>query len=114
MARPKRFELLTRDSREDLGGASSIAKSDDNPPRGENHGKATGPHGRYGGRRRSPPLYRRVPDGVFGRAGPASNHEEAMGGVAPELFDETEFPIEVSLHRVAPDIGALIGAPVAV
>jgi len=47
-------------------------------------------------------------------AGSASNHEEAMGGVAPELFDEAIFPIEIGLHRVRPGIGSLIRTPVAV
>ena len=43
----------------------------------------------------------------------ASNHEEAMRCVAPELFDEAIFPIEIGLHRAGPDIGALVGTPVA-
>jgi hypothetical protein len=43
----------------------------------------------------------------------ASNHEEPVGRVAPELIDQTVFPIEIGLHRVACDIGALIGTPVA-
>jgi len=37
-----------------------------------------------------------------------------MGRVAPELFNEAVFPIEIGLHRVGPDIGALVGTPVAV
>jgi hypothetical protein len=37
-----------------------------------------------------------------------------MGCVAVELFDQTMFPIEIGLHRVGPDIGALVGTPVAV
>jgi hypothetical protein len=37
-----------------------------------------------------------------------------MGGVAPELFDEAIFPIEIGLHRAGIDTGAFIGAPVAV
>jgi hypothetical protein len=43
----------------------------------------------------------------------ASNHEESMACVTPELFDETIFPIQIGLHRTAIDIGALIGTPVA-
>jgi hypothetical protein len=31
--------------------------------------------------------------------GSASNHEEAMGGVAPELFDQAIFAIEIGLQR---------------
>jgi hypothetical protein len=37
-----------------------------------------------------------------------------MGGVAPELFDQTIFPIDIGLHRAGIDIGALIRTPVAV
>jgi hypothetical protein len=37
-----------------------------------------------------------------------------MSPVAPELFDEAIFPIEIGLHRAGLDIGALIGTPVAV
>jgi hypothetical protein len=44
----------------------------------------------------------------------ASNHEEPLGCVATELFDEAIFPIEIGLHRAGGDIGALIGTPVAV
>src|SRR5450631_3940646 len=44
---------------------------------------------------------------------PVSNHKESMGGVAAELFDQAEFPIEIGLHRAGIDIGALIGTPVA-
>jgi hypothetical protein len=47
-------------------------------------------------------------------ARPASNHEEPMRGIAPELFDQAIFPIEIGLHRARCDIGALVGAPVAV
>jgi hypothetical protein len=49
-----------------------------------------------------------------GAARAASNHEEPMGGIAPELFDQARFPIEIGLHRTRCDIGALVGAPVAV
>src|SRR5260370_8164189 len=41
------------------------------------------------------------------------NHEEAMRCVAPELFDQAIFPIKIGLHRVGPDVGALVGTPVA-
>ena len=44
----------------------------------------------------------------------ASNHEEPVGRVAPELLDEAIFPIEIGLHRAGSDIGSLIGTPVAV
>ena len=43
----------------------------------------------------------------------ASNHEEAMRCVAPELFDQVIFPIKIGLHRTGIDIGALVGTPVA-
>src|SRR6202011_2878538 len=44
--------------------------------------------------------------------GTHSNHEEPMGGVAPELFDEAIFPVEIGLHGLGCDIGAFIGTPV--
>ena len=43
----------------------------------------------------------------------ASDDKEAVGAVAPELFDQAVFPIEIGLHRAGIDIGALIGPPVA-
>jgi hypothetical protein len=43
----------------------------------------------------------------------ASNHEEAMGCVAAELFDQAIFPIEIGLHREGAGVGALVGTPVA-
>src|SRR3954469_18187069 len=46
--------------------------------------------------------------------GNLSNHEKPVRGVAAELFDETVFPIEIRLHRARIDIGAFIGAAVAV
>jgi hypothetical protein len=44
---------------------------------------------------------------------PRLNHEEAMRCVALELFDQAIFPIEIGLHRMGPDAGALVGTPVA-
>ena len=44
----------------------------------------------------------------------SSNHEESVGAVAAELFDEAVFPIEIGLHRARLDIGAFVGTPVAV
>ena len=35
-----------------------------------------------------------------------------MGCVAPELLDQTVFPIEIGLHRAGIDVGAFIGTPV--
>ena len=37
-----------------------------------------------------------------------------MGGVAAELLDQAIFPIEIGLHRAFLDIGAFVGAAVAV
>src|SRR5450759_1094219 len=44
----------------------------------------------------------------------ASDHEKPVTGVAPELFDQAVFPIEIGLHRARRDIGALVGTPVTV
>jgi hypothetical protein len=30
-----------------------------------------------------------------------SNHDEAVGAVAPELLDKAVFPIEIGLHRIS-------------
>src|SRR6266581_782986 len=46
--------------------------------------------------------------------GLASNHEKPMRGVAAELFDQAEFPIEIGLHRRGRDLDALIGPPITV
>src|ERR1700730_14420504 len=43
-----------------------------------------------------------------------SNDKEAVGCVAPELLDQTIFPVEIGLHRTRGDFGAFIGTPVAV
>jgi hypothetical protein len=43
-----------------------------------------------------------------------SNHKESMCSVAPQLFDQPVFPIEIGLHRARVDIGALVGTAVAV
>src|SRR5262245_58328484 len=42
-----------------------------------------------------------------------SNHEEAVGAVAPQLLDKAEFPIEISLHLCFGRVGALIGPAIA-
>ena len=36
------------------------------------------------------------------------NHQLAVRGVAPDLFDQSEFPIEVSLHGLGLIVGALV------
>ena len=43
-----------------------------------------------------------------------SDHEEAVGAVAPELFDKAELPVEIGLHLLCRHrIGAFIGPAVA-
>src|SRR6478752_2048003 len=42
-----------------------------------------------------------------------SNHIEPVGAVTTELLDEAVFPIQIGLHRLLQDIGALIGATIA-
>src|SRR5215510_14792677 len=42
-----------------------------------------------------------------------SNHEEAVGAVAPQLLDKAEFPIEIGLHLCFRRVGALIGPAIA-
>src|ERR1700684_947997 len=42
-----------------------------------------------------------------------SNHDETVGAVALELFDQTIFPVEIGLHRIPRRLGAFVRTPVA-
>ena len=55
----------------------------------------------------------RTPDRLERQVTLISDHEEAMGAVAPELLDKSKFPIEIGLHRLGIDGGAFIRTPIA-